>query len=528
MAKFSSSRARPNVFHVVRTTGARGPTHEGGDGYERDAKSELFLLAVSNFVSETTFYESASDRDDRFEHLLAKVTAEDPDWVRRMIPWLRNEAQMRSASLVAAAEYVKAGGVLGRQVVSAALERADEPAEMLAYWHQRHGRRVPKPVKRGVADAVVRLYNERAALKYDGHAKVWRMADVIELVHPQPRDGKQSALFKYLLDKRHDRVGDLPDELGLIGLAQQVVQRIAAGEDVPATDIASAGISWERQSGATQMDAAGWQRQIPSMGYMALLRNLRNFDQAGISDESAQLVISKLANADEVAKSRQFPMRFLSAYKAVESERWKPALEKAAELSMVNVPRLGGKTLVLVDVSGSMVSAMSGRSELQRWEVAGTFGAAIATRAENADLYAYSSTHSGGAIRRGRGFARLGANADRKQQIDFGAGASVFTVLSRIRGSRCFNGGTQTWQTVAETYAGHDRVFILTDEQSFSGGSDPGPDAIPLIYTWNLGGYLPAHNQSGERGRYSFGGLTDRSFAAVPLLEAAKDGTWPF
>jgi hypothetical protein len=120
------------------------------------------------------------------------------------------------------------------------------------------------------------------------------------------------------------------------------------------------------------------------MGYMALLRNLRNFDQVGISEESAQLVSSKLANADEVARSRQFPMQFVSAYKAVESERWKPALEKAVELSMVNVPRLPGKTLVLVDVSGSMVSAMTGRSELQRWEAAGIFGAAIATRAEKA------------------------------------------------------------------------------------------------------------------------------------------------
>jgi hypothetical protein len=504
------------------------PTHEGGLGYERDAKSELFVLAVSNFVSETTFYESASDRDNRFEQLVAKVTAEDPDWARRMIPWLRNDAQMRSASLVAAAEYVKAGGELGRQVVSGALQRADEPAEMLAYWHQRYGRRVPKPVKRGVADAVVRLYNERAALKYDGQAKAWRMADVIELVHPEPKDAKQSALFKYLLDKRHDRVSDLPDELGLIGSAQQVVQRIAAGEDVPATDIASAGITWERQSSATKMDAAAWERQIPSMGYMALLRNLRNFDQAGIRDESVQFVISKLANSDEVAQSRQFPMRFLSAYKAVESERWKPALEKAIGLSMVNVPSLTGKTLVLIDVSGSMVSAMSGRSELQRWEAAAIFGAAIATRAEKADLYAYSSVHDGGAFRRGRAYGRVGANADRKERIVFGVGASVFTVLSRIRGSRCFNGGTQTWQTVAETYAGHDRVVILTDEQAFSGGSDPGPDAIPLIYTWNLGGYVPAHNQSGERGRYTFGGLTDRSFAVVPFLEAAKDGIWPF
>jgi hypothetical protein len=103
------------------------------------------------------------------------------------------------------------------------------------------------------------------------------------------------------------------------------------------------------------MDAAAWERQIPSMGYMALLRNLRNFDEAGISAASVQLVISKLTNRDEVAKSRQFPMRFLSAYKAVESERWKPALAEAVELSMANVPELPGKSLVLASALGDLL-----------------------------------------------------------------------------------------------------------------------------------------------------------------------------
>jgi hypothetical protein len=528
MAKFSSTAAPANVQHVVRTTEKRLSTHEGGVGYARDAKSELFLLAVSNFVRETTFYESAGARDDRFEQLLGRVTAEDPDWVRRMIPWLRNEAQMRSASLVAAAEYVKAGGEMGRQVVSAALQRADEPGEMLAYWHQRNGRRVPKPVKRGVADAVARLYNERAALKHDGQAKAWRMADVIELVHPEPKDARQSALFKHLLDKRHHRAGEVPDGLEIIAASQRVTASIAAGADVSAEDVTSAGITWERQSSRTKMDAAAWERQIPSMGYMAMLRNLRNFDQAGISEERVRLVISKLTDREEVARSRQFPMRFLSAYKAVESERWKPALAEAVELSMANVPVLLGRTLVLVDVSGSMVAPMSGRSELQRWEAGGVFAATMAKRAEHADLYAYSSGHPRGRFWASAGYQRLGGKMDRKERIDFDTGASVFTVLDRIRQSRCFNGGTETWQSVADTYAGHDRVVILTDEQAYSGGSDPGPGAIPVIYTWNLGGYIPAHNQSGERGRYTFGGLTDKSFAVIPLLESAKDGAWPF
>src|ERR1700748_2176575 len=106
MAKFSSTAARPNVLHPIRTTGAQTPNYEGGLRHVPDAKSELFLLPVSNFVREDTFYEGAAQRDDRFEQLVHQVTAEDPEWVRRMIPWLRDEAQMRSGSLVAAAECV--------------------------------------------------------------------------------------------------------------------------------------------------------------------------------------------------------------------------------------------------------------------------------------------------------------------------------------------------------------------------------------------------------------------------------------
>ena len=59
---------------------------------------------------------------------------------------------------------------------------------MLGYWLSKHGRNVPMPIKRGVADAVRRLYTERAALRYDGLSRQIRMADVIELTHPTPRD----------------------------------------------------------------------------------------------------------------------------------------------------------------------------------------------------------------------------------------------------------------------------------------------------------------------------------------------------
>ncbi len=106
--------------------------------------------------------------------------------------------------------------------------------------------------------------------------------------------------------------------------AKTVAQRLEAGEDVTADDVKDAGITWERQSSSAKMDAPAWERQIPTMGYMALLRNLRNFDEAGISGEAVQAVVDKLMDPAEVAGSRQFPMRFLSAAKAVQSVRWLP------------------------------------------------------------------------------------------------------------------------------------------------------------------------------------------------------------
>src|ERR1035437_7109116 len=83
-------------------------THEGGTGFNREAKSELFLLAVTNMVSENTFYENGKNRDKRFVDLIKQVALEDPDWIARFVPYLRSTMNMRSASIVMAAELVHA------------------------------------------------------------------------------------------------------------------------------------------------------------------------------------------------------------------------------------------------------------------------------------------------------------------------------------------------------------------------------------------------------------------------------------
>ncbi|GLX04737.1 TROVE domain-containing protein [Microbispora sp. NBRC 16548] len=370
MSKFNRGTTQAATNSPV-TTEAKptGRTHEGAPGYIRDAKSELFLLAVSNMVGEDTFYEKAGDRDERFRALVHQVAVEDGDWMARFLPWLRGEANMRSAPVVAALEAVRArlaAGLQGgnRELVASVLQRADEPGEALAYWTSRYGRAVPKPVKRGIADAVQRLYTERSLAKYDSDARGFRFGDVIDLVHPTPAGDKrlwQGDLFAHALDRRHGRDKPVPQSLRMLRDRAELLS-IPVGErrDVLADPrrLAAAGITWEALAGWLQspMDAQAWAAVIPSMGYMALLRNLRNFDEAGIGDELAGQIIAKLTNPEEVARSRQLPFRFYSAYRTAPSLRWGHALDTALTLATRNVPSFPGRTLVLVDTSASMSS----------------------------------------------------------------------------------------------------------------------------------------------------------------------------
>lgn len=507
MSKFNTVQT---PVSAVKTT-TQAVTAEGGLGYVRDAKSELFLLAVSNMVGEDTFYEGKTERDQRFRDLVRHVAVEDQQWLGRFVPWLRNTANMRTASVVAGVEaaYALRDARMpgGRQVIDSALSRADEPGEALAYCLNRYGRALPMPVKKGVADAVARLYDERAFLKWDSATRAVRMADVVELVHPAPTSAWQGDLFAHMLNVRHGNPAETPESLAtlrarerLMGLAMPERRGVLGDPE----RLKAAGMTWEALAGWLQgpMDAAAWQAVIPSMGYMALLRNLRNFDDAGVPDGVAEQVAAKLADPEQVARSRQLPLRFVSAFKAAPSLRWAWALEKAVNLSLANVPVLPGRTLVLVDRSGSMFGArLSARSSLDNAEAAALFGSALALRAQDATLVQFGTTSQVVPLRKADSLLKM---------------PERFTDL----------GGTYTDEALRAHFDGHDRVVIVTDEQAHSAPTSL-PARVPM-YTWNLAGYRVGHAESGGANRHTFGGLSDAAFTMLALLEQRREGGWPF
>lgn len=490
-------------------------------GFIRDAEEELFLLAVSNMVGKDTFYESGKDRDSRMVNLVRSVAATNPEWIESFVPQLRDEMQMRSASIVVAAEYVHYALSQGRtglrSTVNSALSRADEPAEFLGYWLATFGRKIPQPVKRGISDACARLYNEYSVQKYDSRNRGVSMADVLQLVHAKPKDSLQSTLYRYILTKRY-KGNDvaIPLNLTMLTDSKRLQRTIESGESYVTPEmLKQAGWTWERLSTYGKVN---WDSIIPTMGYMALLRNLRNFDNDGISAKSVDIVKRKLSDKEEVLNSRQFPLRFLSAYRNTTSTRWADTLEIALGHSVSNVPELQGNTLVLVDTSGSMF--WSQNSSVTYYDIAATFAAAIALKNPQAKLVAYSN---------------------QSHEIKIGRGDAILRSLPKFKNWNGSGGGTDTWGTLARHWnSSYDRVIILTDEQdnggNFYGGSPYNRSTRKTIantlqqatqrgnvYNFNIAGYKHGQAPSTTANYYTFGGLTDTAFKAIGLLESQRD-----
>ena len=536
MARYNTKTVAPRAKSYISTNEvSTTETYNVGAGFERDAKSELFLLGVSSF-NEDMYYESASLQMTRVKELVSKVLESDDGvaWLAGFTKWLRADANIRSMSIAIALVTAKTmldQGITGsRSIVSNVLQRADEPAEAIGFWYTNYGRKLPQPVKRGIADAAKRLYNERSVFKYDSDSKAIRFADVIQLVHPDPSSLKQSAVFKFALDRRYNdkalptvkvkgRDGEIVEFTLNVAAEREKVKSLGgvelrklANEGKLTEYLKSSGMTWESLSSIIDggMDAKAWEAVIPTMGYMALLRNLRNFLNAGVSTEVLDQIAARIADPDEVAKSKQLPFRFWSAYKETEhSNQFSLAIERAFDASLVNVPALSGRTLILVDMSGSMWGRMSAKSDLMRHDAAALFGAALAKRADEADLVRFGS----------------GSEA-----IKFTKSTSVLKLKDKLTKDL---GGTDLGRALTKHYKGHDRVIILTDEQYnavyYGCWSPVDPSTIvpdKPIFIWNLAGYEPAG--MGQPNVYVSGGLSDAAFGYIDTVSRAANAEWPW
>jgi 60 kDa SS-A/Ro ribonucleoprotein len=399
----------------------RTVTYEGGEAvFTPNKKEDLVRRVLTTFIYEPKFYGRVEEQTKELVDLIKYFCEKDPKFIANLARYARNELYMRSISHVLIAELARSKN--GKSYVKSAtadvVNRPDDMTEILAYYLNVYGKPVPNSLKKGLAKAFCK-FNEYQLGKYNRKAQV-SLKDILCLTHPKPSSMEQARLWKNLLE----------NEL-----------------EVPYT--------WETELSTKGNTKAVWEDLINSkkVGYMALLRNLRNMLQ--VSPDNLNEVLAYLENPVAVLKSKQLPFRFFSAYKEIEKVSFFSSrdvlntLENALEASVANLEKIPGKTFIAADDSGSMTwTNISSRSTITAAQIAGLLMSIANSLCEKAITSLFSSSF---------------------RVVNLNPHSNILENTNKVT-SMCEGGGTQThlvFKHLLENKVFTDRILILSDDQGF-------------------------------------------------------------
>ncbi len=346
-------------FNIFKKSASVVKNYEGAVAFQLTPEVELYSSVVTASLSDG-FYETANERMQRIQELIVK---NNPEFVARLAVYTRTQMHLRSVPVVLAVELAKQhrGDALVSKTVNGIVKRADEITELLAYYQIANARtgnkklnRISKQIQKGLADSFNR-FDEYQFAKYNRNTEV-KLRDALFLVHPKAKDEAQQALFTKIAK----------DELAVPYTWE--VELSALGKN-----------SYANEAERSLALKAKWEELIDSnkLGYMALLRNLRNIIQANVSGEHMEKVCNYLNSEKAVRDSKQLPIRFLSAYRelkdtnSVYTNMVLNALEDAVTVSSANIKGFDVNTKVVMacDVSGSMQKPISEKSKVLLYDV---------------------------------------------------------------------------------------------------------------------------------------------------------------
>lgn len=370
-------------------------THEGATSRVLSPEIELRRTVMACMLWEDSFYESGVSVADRIKALVAKC---DKKAVAQMAVDARTKMKLRHVPLLLCRELARCKS-LRADTLADVIQRPDELAEFVSiYWKE--GRKpLPASAKRGLAKAFAK-FEAGTLAKWNKDDRAVKLRDVLFLCHAKPKDDAQAEAWKKLI-------------AGTLETPDTWEVALSAGADKKAT--------FERLIGEGKL------------GALATLRNLRNMVDAKVPDETIRHAIRTMRT------ERVLPFRFVSA--AQHARRFEPELEAGMFRCLAEMPRLSGRTILLVDVSGSMVGAnVSAKSDIDRLDAASALAMMLREIGE-CDVYAFDNeVHE---VPARRGFA-------------------LRDLLRKIP-----HGGTRVGHAVAVANTRpHDRLIVLTDEQS--------------------------------------------------------------
>ena len=360
-------------FNFLKKTNTILKNYEGAPSYQLSPEMELYSATVTSLLHDS-FYEKAEERLIRLQQLIEKVS---PEYCAKLAVYARRSMNLRSVPIVLSVELAKkadAGAWVGKAIEQIVM-RPDEITETLAYYQQTNKRtgtkrlnRLSKQIQKGLAKAFNR-FDEYQFAKYNQNTEV-KLRDALFLVHPKPKDLAQQVVFDKITQNTLSTPYTWETELSALGQ-----------------------LHFGSEKAKNKAFRAKWEELILSkkVGYMALLRNLRNMLECNISDECLDMVLSYLSEENAVRTAKQLPFRYWSAYRELSNItdgrviRVVDALEKAMLLSAQNIKGFENDTRVVLacDVSGSMQQRLSAKSSLMYYDIGLLLAMLLQSRCKN-------------------------------------------------------------------------------------------------------------------------------------------------
>jgi 60 kDa SS-A/Ro ribonucleoprotein len=361
---------RFNIFKKAINT---VKNYEGAKAYSITPETELYSAVVTSGLSDL-HYEKSDNRLKRIIELMNQCSA---DFIARLAIYTRNQMHLRSISMVLMVELAKRQhtNFSLSNVVPKVVQRADEITELLGYYQIANNRtgvkklnKLSKQLQKGLGSSF-NQFDEYQFAKYNRTAEI-TLKDALFLVHPKAKDEAQQIIFDKIATDTLAIPYTWETELSLLGQTKFA--------------------SISEKELAVKMK---WEELIDSnkLGYMALMRNLRNIIEANVSANHIDKVCNTLANEKAVLKSKQLPFRYLSAFRELSAIKSRftamilDALESAISISASNIKGFDIHTSIVIacDVSGSMQVAVSPKSKILLYDIGLVLGMIMKNRCKN-------------------------------------------------------------------------------------------------------------------------------------------------
>lgn len=375
-------------------------THEGATAKRISIEDQLKRSVMACLLFESNFYESGESIAERISSLADQC---NPEFVADLAVKARIDYKLRHAPLLLLLSLIKKGKA--DKVIPKVINRPDEISELVAMYWMDGKRPLSAGMKRGLS-AAFNKFDEYQFSKWNRDYAV-KLRDVMFLCHPKPKNDDQAMVFKKLANKQ-------------LSTPNTWESRLTSGEDKKTvfTDLLNTN----------------------KLGYMALLRNLRGMLECGVD---VDLIKSRLLETKGVV----LPYRFIAAARYAPS--LEPTLDKAMMKLLDDQERLKGKTIILVDVSGSMDYKLSDKSDLNRIDAACGLSILLAGICDDLRVFTFSYDIV---------------------EVPPRKGMALSDAINRSQS----HGGTRLGNAVmAMDKFQYDRLIVITDEQSSDQVPDP-------------------------------------------------------